>query len=140
MKTFCITHIREGKITNPAVIRKAFDGLKDGRYMVEIAKANKRSLPQNDWFHAICPEVMKALVDAGYYEINTPAKAKEVLKSLFFKKTVSNGIEEIDIIEGTSEVSKEIFSQKAEEIIIWAKEYLNIDIAPPGSQSEMFTQ
>jgi hypothetical protein len=138
MKIFTIVHIRDGKITNPAAVRKAFNELKDGKYVCEISKYNKRSLPQNDWFHAICPDVMKALMDAGYYEVNTPDKAKEVLKSIFFKKVVSNGVEEIEVIEGTSAVSKEVFSEKAEQIIIWAKEYLNIDIAPPGKPIELF--
>lgn len=133
-----IVNIREGKIDNPKTIKKAFDELKDGRYKVDIKKSNKRTLLQNAWFHAILPDIVKGLQDAGYSEVKTTDDAKLVIKALFFKKIITNGIEEISVIEGTSETSKENFIERADEIIRWAQEYLNINVAPPNKQFEFF--
>lgn len=133
-----IIHIKDHKIQNPKAIRELFDDITDGRYRIEVTKSNKRSLAQNAWLHAILPDILQGLRDAGYSEIRTTQDAKDVLKSLFFKKTVSNGIEEIPVIEGTSETSKENFIERADEIIRWAQEYLNINVAPPGKQFEFF--
>lgn len=133
-----IIHIKEGKIQNPKAIRNLFDDITDGRYKIEVTKSNKRSLQQNAWIHAILPEILQGLRDAGYNEIRTTHEAKDVLKSLFFKKTVTNGIDEIPVIEGTSETSKENFIERADEIIRWAQEYLGINVAPPNKQFEFF--
>lgn len=133
-----IIHIENGQITNKKVAAKYFSELEDGRYKVTIVKSNKRSLPQNSWLHGVLPDIVKGLQDVGYYEIKTTEQAKDVLKSLFFKKTVSNGSDDIEVIEGTSKVSKEDFSSKAEEIIVWCMDYLGINVAPPGRQTEFF--
>lgn len=131
-------HIVNSKIQNPKTVRKLFSDLTDGRYLIEIKKSNKRTLAQNAWLHAILPDIVKALRDAGYSDVRTTDHAKAIIKSLFFKKSVSNGIEEITVIEDTSETSKEIFSERADEIIRWAHEYLNINVAPPNTQFEFF--
>jgi len=109
------------------------------RYKVVVSKSDKRTLAQNDWLHAVLPGIRDALRDtAGYNEIITVDDAKDFLKSMFFKKEISNGIETVEIIQGTSDTSKLDFSSKAEEIIIWASQYLGIDVAPPGKQFEFF--
>lgn len=133
-----IIHIRDSKIQNPKTIRRLFDDLTEGRYLVEVKKSNKRTLQQNAWIHAILPDIVKGLQDVGYSEVKTTAQAKDILKTLFFKKVITNGIEEIPVIEGTSETSKEDFISRAEEIIRWAQEYLGINVAPPNKQFEFF--
>jgi hypothetical protein len=123
-----------GKWENTKAWKKQLDSLPDGNYKVTIVSTKKRSLQQNAWFHCVLPEIRQALRDAGYDEVRTDQDAKDVVKSLFFKKTVSNGIEDITVIEGTSEQSKVNFAEKADEIIRWASEYLGIDVAPPETQ------
>lgn len=114
--------------------------VKDGeKIKVVVSKADKRTLLQNDWFHAILPQIKIALREvAGYNEIITEDDAKDFIKSMFFKKELTNGMETVTVIQGTSETSKLDFASKAEDIIIWAQTYLGIDIAPPGKQFEIF--
>lgn len=135
-----IFYSRNGEITNKEAIRKMFErlkDLKDGRYKLEATDYNKRTLQQNSWFHAVLPDILKGLRDMGYNELRNTDDAKDVVKSLFFKKKVTNGIEEIDIIQGTSQTDKMDFIEKADQIITWAKEYLGIDIAPPETQTTL---
>lgn len=114
------------------------DSIDDGRYKVIVEKANKRTLNQNSWFHAVLPEIQRGLYDAGYNDVKTPEDAKDVVKSLFFKKPITNGSETIEIIEKTSEKTTIEFAEKADEIIKWAFEYLGVDIAPPETQLEIY--
>jgi hypothetical protein len=122
-----------GEISNPKVVRKAFK-LNPGRYKLTIEECSKRTLPQNAWFHAVLPYILRGLRDAGFNEVKDVHDAKAVVKSLFFKRKITNGIETIDIIEGTSAQTKINFAEKATDIIDWAAQYLEIDIAPPSSQ------
>lgn len=130
--------VRSGKLTDLRQLERAAEQMPDGWHSFELKSRTRRSLPQNAYFHAILPDIMQGLQDAGYYEINTPEKAKQVLKALFFKKEVTNGIETIEVVEDTSATSKEEFSERIEQIIVWAREYLNIDIAPPETQTQFF--
>lgn len=133
-------YVKDGLIENPFAVTKQIADLPDGRYLLKIEPKNKRSLNQNDWFHAILPDVQKALYNLGWYEVNTPAKAKLFLKSLFFRKEITNGEIRQEIIEDTSDTSKEDFNERAEQIIAWAQEYLGIDIAPPGKQTTLYKE
>jgi len=104
--------------------------LGNGKYKITISKADKRS--------SVLPLIKDGLRDAGFDEVRNEDDAKAVVKGLFFKKYVTNGVETIPIIEGTSEATKLDFASKADEIIKWAKDYLSIDVAPPGAQFEFF--
>lgn len=137
-KEFIIRKDGMGKWKTNA-LRDYLNELPEGKYKVVITKADKRTLQQNDWLHAVLPQIKEALRDtAGYNEIRTDDDAKDFLKSMFFKKQVTNGIETVEIIQGTSDTSKLDFASKAEDIIIWAQQYLGIDVAPPGKQFEFF--
>jgi hypothetical protein len=135
-----ILNIESHSIRNEAALKFILKDLKDGKYLVSFKPYKRRSLNQNAWLHAICPLIMQGLQDRGYQEIDTPLKAKSVLKTMFFKVGVSNGIEHMEVIQDTSETSKADFSARAERIIIWAKEYLNLDVAPPGEQINIFNE
>jgi hypothetical protein len=137
MNTITKIKIRNGAVENPEVLSRAFAKLKDGYYMVQVKSRRNRSLQQNAYLHAVLPDIMQGLQDAGYQEINTVEKAKQVVKALFFKTQVTNGIETIDVIEDTSATSREDFTARIDQMIIWAKEYLGIDIAPPDSQTTL---
>ena len=115
-------------------LRDHLNELPDGRYLVTVQSTTKRTLPQNSWFHAILPDIMKGLRGVGYNDIRSLDDAKDFVKSIFFTKEVTNGTEIVKVIQGTSETSKINFTEKAEDIIIWANEYLGLDIAPPEKQ------
>jgi hypothetical protein len=136
-RVYTILYIRDGEITNKQAVRKLFEKLQDGRYKLEISDANKRTLQQNAWFHAVLPDILQGLRDVGYNTLRNTDDAKDVVKAIFFKKKVTNGIEEIEIIQGTSDTEKIDFVEKADQIITWAKEYLGIDVAPPASQTSI---
>lgn len=124
--------------TNTKAWKEHLAALPDGRYKVTAPVPFKqRSLPQNAWLHAVLPDILKGLQDIGYNEIRTAEQAKAFIKSMFFRVTYTNGIDVVEVIQGTSETDKTDFCSKAEEIIIWADQYLGIDIAPPGAQTEI---
>lgn len=122
---------------NIQAYKQYLNELPAGRYKVIIEQVDKRTLSQNSWFHAVLPEIVIGLRAAGFDEVKTPEDAKDVVKALFFKKEVTNGTETFEVIQGTSKTSKLDFSTKADEIIKWAAEYLQIQIAPPGDQTEL---
>jgi hypothetical protein len=132
-----VIHKENGKFLNIKKMEEYTRSLPDGSYKVVIELYSKRTLPQNAWLHSILPEVKHALRDAGFDQIKTEEDAKDVIKALFFSKEMSNGVETIKVVEGTSKQSKINFAEKAEEIIRWASEYLNIDVAPPEKQLEI---
>jgi hypothetical protein len=137
MKTELFISVRDGKIVNRQAVANLFPSLADGRYLITVESKNSRSLDQNNWFHAILPEILEGLRNVGYMEVKTTKDAKNFLKSMFFRKKISNGNDEFEIVQDTSDTSKEDFTQRAEEIIIWAADYLGIDVAPPGKQTSM---
>jgi hypothetical protein len=123
-----------GKFKNIKKMEDYNKSLPDGRYKVTIEAHSKRTLQQNAWFHAVLPDILQGLRDAGFNEVKNTEDAKDVVKALFFKKEITNGSETFQVIEGTSKQSKLNFAEKADEIIRWAAEYLNIDVAPPNEQ------
>lgn len=133
-----IFHIDESGLRNKAAFVKQLKQLSTGRYKAKFTRSNVRSLQQNAWLHAVLPDILSGLREAGYNELRNVDDAKLIIKSLFFKKKISNGIDEIEVIEDTSKTSKEVFVERADQIINWAKEYLGIDIAPPLKKFEMF--
>ena len=129
--------IKNGVIENKLQVAKVFKSLEDGNYTISLQPTRKRTLNQNSWFHAVLPDILQGLRDVGYNDVRNEDDAKEVVKALFFKKKVTNGIEEIEVIEQTSKTEKYPFAEKADQIITWAKDYLGIDIAPPAKQFEI---
>jgi hypothetical protein len=139
MKEFML-HIDQRLITNTKAVRKAFEELEDGHYLVRIEPKKKRSLNQNAYFHGIMvPMVLQGLREAGYSEVKTPEDAKDIIKSLFLKKMVKSELtgEEIPVIRHTSELTTVEFNLMMEECGQWASEYLGLFIPPPNYQSTM---
>lgn len=134
---FVVEKIR-GLFRNKKKMEEYNKSLPDGRYLIKIVPYKQRSLRQNSWFHAVLPEILQGLRDAGYDDIRTEEDAKDFVKALFFRKTVTNGVDSVDIVEGTSKQSKINFAEKSEDIIKWAFEYLGLDIAPPAEQLLVF--
>lgn len=123
---------------NTKTLWEYLQSIPEGRYKITIQKSDKRTLQQNNWFHAVLPDIKEGLRDVGYNEILNEDDAKDFVKSMFFTKEISNGTDTVKVIQGTSETSKIDFASKADEIIIWAQQYLGINIAPPNKQFEFF--
>ena len=130
-----VVHIANGKIANPAVIRKQFDELRDGIYLVKVSPRKVRSLSQNAYYWAVvCGMVKDGLRDAGYDAVMTDEDAHEVMKHLFLKKEIvnKNTDERIPSVRSTTELTTFEFSEYIEQIISWAAQYLNIVIPYPN--------
>lgn len=132
-----IFYISEGKIKNPKPVKKIFEELTDGRYVLKIEKRNKRSLRQNAYyFGCIVPLVKEGLVSNGFDDVKDESDAHEILKHLFLKRKMINRETEdvIEVVGSTKKLSTVEFNFFIEEIIKWGAEYLNIQIPFPNEQ------
>lgn len=136
-----VLHINDGTITNTGAVRKFFNELRDGKYLVKITSIKRRSLSQNNFYWAVVCELVKdALREAGYQEVKTKDDAHEIMKTLFLKKKIVNvnTDEVIEIPGSTAELTTVKFMEYIEEISKWAAEYLGLVIPEPSSQSKLF--
>lgn len=134
-KHFIITRIEQGKIVNPAPLRTLFSSLQDGRYLIEVNSADKRSSQQNRYYFGIVvPMIQKGILDLGT-EL-TKDETHEFLKSRFNSVDIVNeGTGEvISVPRSTTGLNKEQFSQYIEKIQRFASEFLGIVIPDPGQQ------
>lgn len=134
-KKFTIINVNEaGEITNRNNLKELFT-LKKGRYMVEVSGADKRSLQQNKYIHAVLiPEFRKALNSVGYGEVKTDEQAKLVMKSMFLTREFPSetGGKPVHFVQDTSALTKEEMGVLIEEVIAFAAENMNYQIPFPG--------
>lgn len=130
--------IRDGilEFMSPDWVREKMAELKDGTYTLTIEKwFSQRTSPQNRYFHGIVvPLVFDGLVQAGFNEVKDTEDAKIVLKGLFLKKKISNGIETFEMIQDTHKLTTEEMAEFIDEVIMWAAVYLSITIPAPNQQ------
>lgn len=110
---------------------------KDGTVRIEITYANKRTLPQNAYFHAVLvPEFRKALNDVGYHLLKTDEQCKRIIKSMFLTRELPNdeGGKPVHYIQDTSELTKEEMTILINEVIQFASENCNYVIPLPGEK------
>lgn len=132
-------HIESGEVKNPASIRKAARNMKDGWYKWEPKKSNKRSTQQNRyWWGVVVPMVKDGLRAMGYDDVKTDEDSHEVLKALFLKKKISNGLEEIEITGSTTDLSKTDFMCLIDDVAKWCSEYLGFVLLMPNEHAQMF--
>ena len=126
--------IKDGKIDNPATVKKAFN-LSDGYYELEIKKKNKRSLQQNAyWWGVVVAMVHEGLRDMGN-DVSLQ-ETHEFLKMKFNTKSIVNTIvgEVSEIPKSTTGLSKVEFNELIERVQQFAAEYLNLNIPSPNEQ------
>lgn len=124
-----ICHIAAGEITNPKVVRKSFDELKDGSYWVKVITKKNRSLNQNAYYWACVLEIVLAgLQEVGYREIKTKEDTHAICKELFLKKSIPNELtgEVLEIHVSTTELSTVEFNEYIDRIAQWAAEYFRL--------------
>lgn len=101
---------------NIAAYKQYLNDLPAGRYKVKVENEDQRTPQQNRWIHAVLPDILMGLRNKGFGEVKTTEDAKDVVKGLFFKDIVTNGIETIEVVKGTSKTSKLDFTSKADDI------------------------
>jgi len=133
-KNWAILHIRNGEIQNKSQVKKLFDQLHDGKWLIEIGQANKRSDQQNRYYWAVVvPMVQHGIMDLGT-EL-TKEETHDFLKARFnYSEIASTEGELMQVPRSTTILNKEAFSHYILKIQIFASEFLGIVIPDPGVQ------
>lgn len=136
-KSFTIVEINGGIVQNRKPITTLFRSLKDGKYLIEISGADKRSNPQNRYYWGlVVPLIQKGIKDLGT-EL-TKEETHEFLKARFnVQELYKDTGEQISIPVSTTRLNKEQFSEYIEKIQRFASEFLSITIPDPGVQTTM---
>lgn len=132
-----ICHISNGEILNKSTVKKYFDQLIDGRYLVKIENKNKRTLPMNAYLHGVLiPEFRKALNSVGYAEVKNDDQAKLILKSMFLVDSVFNKEtgEVIKYVKDTHDLTTIEMSELFEEVIRFSAANMDYQIPYPNEQ------
>ena len=134
-KNWCLLRIRNGEIENKSQVKKLFDQLQDGKYLIEIGQHNKRSSNQNRYYHGLCIPMVQAAIKNLGTEL-THEETHEFLKARFNYSEVVNTEtgEAVQVPRSTTLLNKEAFSEYIERIQQFAIEFLNIHIPYPGEQ------
>lgn len=135
-----VLHIKDG-ITNKTAVRKFFEGLKDGKYLLTAKSIKRRSNNQNAYLHGVViPLVYEGLKSAGFDDVRDHEDAKMIIKDLFLRRTIRNEKTNtsIQVIRKTSELTTVEMMDFIAEVQKWASEYLNTYIPDPNQQSVMF--
>lgn len=137
VKDFTIVTIKDGIIQNRKAVKLLFEQ-KDGRYLVEISGADKRSNQQNRYyFGLVVPLIQKGLYEKGLDV--SKEEAHEFLKArLNFTELVNEDTGEFERIPmSTTRLNKEGFSDYIQKIQRFAAEWFEIVIPDPGEQMMM---
>ena len=136
-KNWCIIHIRNGKVENPTQVKKLFDQLRDGKWIIEIEKPDKRSTQQNRYYWGlVVPLIKNRILDLGT-EL-TSDETHEFLKGKFNTMELVNGDGVVENVpRSTTILNKEAFSEYIAKIQQFAAEFLNVVIPDPGQQLEI---
>lgn len=137
-KEFCIVHLKDGIVQNRKPVTILFQSLKDGKYLLEVSKADKRTNPQNRYYwQMLTLFVQPALYQQGWAEIKTKEDAHVFVSEIFLKVKIVNQVtgEIKERIKSTTELNKDDFNIYLEEIWRWAAEYLSITIPAPNEQT-----
>lgn len=137
----CTVHISNRQITNRKAIANFFNDLKDGKYLLTVKSIKRRSNNQNAYLHGVViPLVFEGLRNNGFDDVRDNEDAKLIIKTLFLKRKITNGLETIDVVRGTSELSTSEMMEFIAEVQKWSIEYLNVYIPDPGQPSVMFAE
>jgi hypothetical protein len=131
-------YIKDGTITNAKAVTKAFT-LTDGKYRLRISRAGKRSILQNGYYWgAVIPAIQDGLKDLGHEldkeEIHDWLKGKFNYTEVINKST--GQYEQVPI--STTKLTRTEFCEYIEKIQRFAAEFLNVVIADPGQQVELY--
>lgn len=102
-------------------------------------KRKKRSSLQNRYyFGAVIPCIQQGLLETQGYQLTVDATHEFLKGSFHYKELVNeNTGEVIKLPMSTTELTTTEFGEYLDKIIIFADEFLNIIIPPPGEQSKI---
>ena len=130
--------IEDGQLNfdSPDWVRQKMSEINDGKYVITIEKYfRQRSLAQNAYLHSVViPMVFDGLRNQGFNEVKDYEDAKTVIKNLFLKKKITNGIETFEIVQDTHKLTTKEMADFVDEVIQWAAMYLGIEIPMPNTQ------
>jgi hypothetical protein len=138
-----IVHITNSAISNTTAVRKFFNELKDGKYLLTAKSIKKRSLPQNAYYHScIVPMMKEGLRNAGWDDIKSAHDAHEWIKEEFLKIPMVNKLTgELKNIPGsTAKLTTKEFTELIDAVIKFAAEFLFIQIPYPNEPMVMFAE
>jgi hypothetical protein len=130
--------MKEGQIQNKSAVRKFFESLKDGKYLLEADNSNKRTSPQNRYYWGcVIPILTGAFRDLGHELTNQ--EVHSFLKGKFNTISIINETtgEFIDMPRSTAGLNKEDFGYYIESIQRWAAEFLSVVIPDPNEQMKI---
>src|ERR1043165_9083989 len=120
--------IEDGQLNfdSPDWVRQKMSEINDGKYVITIEKYfRQRSLAQNAYLHSVViPMVFDGLRNQGFNEVKDYEDAKTVIKNLFLKKKITNGIETFEIVQDTHKLTTKEMADFVDEVIQWAAMYL----------------
>lgn len=138
-KDFVIVEFNErGELQSTAPLKKLFKGIAQGKYILELSKANKRSNPQNRYYWGlVIPLIQQGIGHLGT-EL-TKEETHEFLKARYnFEEIINTETgEAISIPKSTTRLNKSQFSEYIEHIQQFGSQFLNIQIPDPGQQLEI---
>lgn len=90
------------------------------------------------YFGCVLPLVLDGLIDMGYDEVDDINDAHEIIKELFFKKTIFNKkLEQLEMVISITQANITEFEERMIKVRSWAQEYLGIIIPLPGTQAAL---
>jgi len=127
--------IENGNIVQKRLVRKKFDELKDGSYRIAIQSGKRRTTKENRYYWGVViPLVFDGLRDMGFEKIIDKEDAHLVCKSLFLKQDETRNGVRIEKAGSSKKLTTVEFEEYIQHITIWAGDYLNVVIPPPGQQ------
>lgn len=130
-----VVHKGETEIGNKKAVRKFFDELPTGKWLLTVKNINNRTLPMNDYLHGVLiPEFRKALEGVGY-EIKDDYQAKLILKNMFLKSHIERQDGSVmEFVRDTRDLSTSEMSVLFDEVIRFSAEHLSYQIPYPSEQ------
>lgn len=124
-------------IQNKRLLRDWANQFKGKNIKIRIQNGKKRSLPQNDYYHAVVvEEVRLGFLNVGY--VMNHDQTHEWLKEKFNPVSVENkrGVM-IEMPGSTTDMTTSSFSDYIERIAQFATEFLGVVIPPATAKLEM---
>lgn len=131
----------DGEITNRKSVAQFFRGHSEGTYLLTSKATKIRTVQQNRyWWGYVVPTCRQGLNFMGFDDIKTDQQCHDLLKGLFFKKSVVNVNtgEVIEFAGSSAECSTVEFADRIAEVQKWAAEYLSIVILDPNTQTQLW--
>lgn len=132
--------ISDGQIINPKMLGDFFRAHSEGTYLLTSKATKIRTVQQNRyWWGYLVPTCRHGLNSIGFDDIKNDQQCHDLLKGLFFKKSVTNVNtgEVIEFAGSTAECSTVDFAERIAEVQKWASEYLSIVILDPGQSLQI---